>query len=633
MYIFYKSILIISDILLVNVALFVALFLRFDITIPLTYFELYKHQLIVLTLIHLVVNISFRLYKCLLKYITTRELLYIGGATLLSCSLFAGYGYFIGEAFPRTVYVFYTIILLLMMILSRFSYKFVNRILSKFSKSYIFLKDHFNGVAKHRALLIGAGDAGAIIVRESKKSLKQHTKIIAALDDDKSKHRSSLNGVPIVGAIENIEKYVENYNIDTIIVAIPSAGVVRIAEVLALCNKTDCRLKIFSGISSAISDDAPSTHLRNVKIEDLLGREEIVLDSTPVRENIAGRTILVTGGGGSIGSELCRQISEFKPDRLVIFDIYENNAYDLQNELLRNGFPKSALTVLIGSVRDKAKLEEIFSLYKPDIVFHAAAHKHVPLMEDSPSEAIKNNVFGTLNVALCAREYRIKKFVLISTDKAVNPTNVMGATKRLCELIVQSINRTTTHTDFVAVRFGNVLGSNGSVIPLFRRQLEDGGPLTVTHPDIIRYFMTIPEAVRLILQAMSFAEGGEIFVLDMGQPVKILDLAENFIRLSGLEPYKDVDIVFTGLRPGEKLYEELLMDEEGIAKTPNKKIFIGHPSSMTFLELTEHLKYLHNAIESGFDLREALHHVVPTYRISPNGCNTPLAEKDTAQAG
>ena len=633
MYIFYKSILIISDILLVNVALFVALFLRFDITIPLTYFELYKHQLIVLTLIHLVVNISFRLYKCLLKYITTRELLYIGGATLLSCSLFAGYGYFIGEAFPRTVYVFYTIILLLMMILSRFSYKFVNRILSKFSKSYILFKDHFNGVAKHRALLIGAGDAGAIIVRESKKSLRQHTKIIAALDDDKSKHRSSLNGVPIVGTIENIEKYVENYNIDTIIVAIPSAGVVRIAEVLALCNKTDCRLKIFSGISSAISDDAPSTHLRNVKIEDLLGREEIVLDSTPVRENIAGRTILVTGGGGSIGSELCRQISEFKPDRLVIFDIYENNAYDLQNELLRNGFPKSALTVLIGSVRDKAKLEEIFSLYKPDIVFHAAAHKHVPLMEDSPSEAIKNNVFGTLNVALCAREYRIKKFVLISTDKAVNPTNVMGATKRLCELIVQSINRTTTHTDFVAVRFGNVLGSNGSVIPLFRRQLEDGGPLTVTHPDIIRYFMTIPEAVRLILQAMSFAEGGEIFVLDMGQPVKILDLAENFIRLSGLEPYKDVDIVFTGLRPGEKLYEELLMDEEGIAKTPNKKIFIGHPSSMTFLELTEHLKYLHNAIESGFDLREALHHVVPTYRISPNGCNTPLAEKDTAQAG
>ena len=633
MYIFYKSILLVSDILLVNMALLLALILRFDLSIPFTYFEMYKHQLIVLTLIHLVVNISFRLYRCLLKYITTRELLYIGGATLLSCVLFVSYGHFIEEPFPRTVYVFYVIILLLMMILSRFSYKFVNRILSKFSKSYIFFKDHFNGVAKHRALLIGAGDAGAIIVRESKKSLKQHTKIIAALDDDKSKHRSSLNGVPIVGAIDNIEKHVENYNIDTIIVAIPSAGVVKIAEVLALCNKTDCRLKIFSGISSAISDDAPSTHLRNVKIEDLLGREEIVLDSTPVKENIAGRTILVTGGGGSIGSELCRQISDFKPDRLVIFDIYENNAYDLQNELLRNGFPKSALTVLIGSVRDKAKLEEVFSLYKPDIVFHAAAHKHVPLMEDSPSEAIKNNVFGTLNAALCARDYRVKKFVLISTDKAVNPTNVMGTTKRICELIVQSINRTTTHTDFVAVRFGNVLGSNGSVIPLFRRQLEAGGPLTVTHPDIIRYFMTIPEAVRLILQAMSFAEGGEIFVLDMGQPVKILDLAENFIRLSGLEPYKDVDIVFTGLRPGEKLYEELLMDEEGIAKTPNKKIFIGHPSSMTFLELTEHLKYLHNAIESGFDLREALHHVVPTYRISPNGCEIPLAEKDTAQAG
>ncbi|MEG2896247.1 MAG: nucleoside-diphosphate sugar epimerase/dehydratase [Niameybacter sp.] len=623
MNLFYKSILLVSDILLVNLALGLALLLRFDLRIPSQYVELYKHQWIVLVLIHLTVNMGFRLYRCLLRYITTRELLYISGATLLSSGLYMGYGLFFNQAFPRTVYLSYTIFLLLLMILSRFSYKFVNRILSKCSKSYLALKCQINGTSRHRTLLIGAGDAAAIIVKESKKEVAPFYKIVAALDDDKSKHKSSLNGVPIVGSIDQLEKYIEAYKIDTIIVALPTAGAQRIAEVLALCSQTECQLKIFSGISSAISEDGPTPHLRNVKIEDLLGRDEIVLDAKEVKAHIQNQTVLVTGGGGSIGSELCRQISALNPTRLIIFDIYENNAYDLQNELLRNGFPKAKLTVLIGSVRDKAKLEEVFSLYKPNIVFHAAAHKHVPLMEDSPSEAIKNNVFGTMNTALCARDHKVKKFILISTDKAVNPTNVMGTTKRLCELIVQSINKTTPHTDFVAVRFGNVLGSNGSVIPLFKRQLEEGGPLTVTHPDIIRYFMTIPEAVRLILQAMSFAEGGEIFVLDMGEPVKILDLALNFIKLSGLEPYTDVDIKFTGLRPGEKLYEELLMDEEGMGKTSNKKIFIGTPSPITFHELAEHLKYLHHAIESGSDLRQALHNVVPTYRISPNGCEIP----------
>lgn len=617
MSIFYKSILLTSDIILVNIAFFTALFLCFGGGPSSHYLNLYASQWVVLTLIHLVVNMAFRLHQCLLRYISTHELLYIGGATCLSSILFFAYGHFTHIALPNAVYFTYASFVLLLLILSRFSYKFINRILSKFSKSYSSFKGKLNGIPQKRVLLIGAGDAAAILIKEAKKYPNNAYKIVAALDDDRSKHFSSLNGIPIRGPIENISKFVDIYSANTIIIAIPSASRERISQIFNLCSQTNCKLKIFSGISSAISEEDQTYQVRNVKIEDLLGRDEIILDSTKIQEDITHRTVLVTGGGGSIGSELCRQISSFKPSRLIIFDIYENNAYDIQNELILNGFPRESLTVLIGSVRDKVKLNEVFETYQPDLVFHAAAHKHVPLMEDSPSEAIKNNVFGTYNVALCAKEYKARKFVLISTDKAVNPTNVMGATKRLCELIVQSINTTTTHTDFVAVRFGNVLGSNGSVIPLFKRQLEAGGPLTVTHPDIIRYFMTIPEAVRLILQAMSFAEGGEIFILDMGEPVKILDLARNFIRLSGLEPHKDVEIVFSGLRPGEKLFEELLMDEEGITKTSSKKIFIGKPNNMTFQEVNAALNYLHNAIESGMDLRQALHDVVPTYRIPP----------------
>lgn len=623
---FYKWILLISDIIVVNIALWLTLVLRFDLGMHTQFVDLYADQWIVLILIHLTVNMGFRLYRCLLRYVTTREVLYIGGATLLSSALFYAYGNLTTHPFPHTVYLGYTCIVLLLMILSRLSYNLVNYILTKFSKTYMAFKHYMNKVPKQRTLLIGAGDAAAMIIRESKKDCKNMHKIVLALDDDKTKHHAAINGIPIMGPISKLSYFIEKYSIDTIIVAIPSAEQARITEILELCSQTDCTLKIFSGIEGALSENGPTYQIRHVKIEDLLGRDEIVMDTTEVKAKISNHTILVTGGGGSIGSELCRQIATFGPSRLIIFDIYENNAYDLQNELLRNGFPKSQLTVLIGSVRDKEKLDEVFRTYKPDLIFHAAAHKHVPLMEDSPSEAIKNNVFGTLNVALCARKYRTSKFVLISTDKAVNPTNVMGATKRLCELIIQSINSTTSYTDFVAVRFGNVLGSNGSVIPLFRRQLEAGGPLTVTHPEIIRYFMTIPEAVRLILQAMTFAQGGEIFVLDMGKPVKILDLARNFIRLSGFEPDKDIPIVFTGLRPGEKLYEELLMDEENMTKTPNKKIFIGHPSSITFLELMEQLKFLNSAIESGADLKQALRQVVPTYQ-------TPEYNVETSKIG
>lgn len=618
--IIYKIILLSSDSLLVNIAFFAALILRFDGAIPSRYTAAYMDQWIILTLIHLSIHMAFKLHKCLLRYITTHEILYIGLAIFSSSTLFFIYGFFTHILFPRSVYLIYIALLLLLIILSRFSYKLIHRILSKCSKSYNYLKDHLDHTPRSRVILIGAGDAAAILIKENKNNPSSTYKIVAALDDARTKHNAALNGVPIRGPINEVEKFARLYEANTIIVAIPSASKTRISEILNLCSNTNCILKIFSGISSAINSESENYQVRTVRIEDLLGRDEIMLDSTKIEEDITHNTILVTGGGGSIGSELCRQISSFNPAKLIIFDIYENNAYDIQNELLLNGFPKENLIVLIGSVRDQLKLSEIFETYKPDIVFHAAAHKHVPLMEDSPGEAIKNNVFGTYNVATCAKEYKAKKFILISTDKAVNPTNVMGATKRLCELIVQSINRTTSHTDFVAVRFGNVLGSNGSVIPLFKKQLEAGGPLTVTHPNIIRYFMTIPESVRLILQAMSFAEGGEIFILDMGQPVKILDLALNFIKLSGLEPYRDIDIVFSGLRPGEKLYEELLMNEEGMTKTSSEKIFIGKPSDITFSEIIQALKYLQQALVSGIDLKEAMHQVVPTYRISPNSC-------------
>lgn len=620
MSIIYKGFLLISDVVLVNIAFLVALFLRFDFKVPSMYLQLYLDQVLVLVLIHVTINICFQLYRYLLRYITTRELLYICGSTIVACGLFFIQGNLRGSIFPRSIYIIYTAFLLLLMILSRFSYKFLNRVLGKFSKSYNAFKDYMNGIEKHRILIVGAGDAASILVKENKKNPHPTFKYVVALDDDRQKYYSTLHGVPIRGKINDIGKYVEIYKIDTIVIALPSVGRQRISEIIQLCSDLNCTLKIFSGISHGFTEEGESYQLRHVNIEDLLGRDEIILDTTKIESDISGHTILVTGGGGSIGSELCRQISSFSPKRLIIFDIYENNAYDIQNELLLNGFNKDKLLTIIGSVRDKQKLGYVFSTYKPSIVFHAAAHKHVPLMEANPSEAIKNNVFGTLNVALAAREHQVKKFILISTDKAVNPTNVMGATKRLCELIIQSINKTTDTTDYVAVRFGNVLGSNGSVIPLFRRQLEAGGPLTVTHKDMIRYFMTIPEAVRLILQAMSFAEGGEIFVLDMGSPVKILELAENFIKLSGFEPYKDIDIVFTGLRPGEKLYEELLMQEEGIKKTSSKKIFIGKPSNITFAEVTQHIAYLRNALENKLDIPEALHQVVPTYRISPNGC-------------
>jgi len=436
---------------------------------------------------------------------------------------------------------------------------------------------------------------------------------VVMVDDDKTKHGTKINGVPVASGREKIKELAQQYKIDEIIVAIPSASRKEIAELLKISKETRCRLKTLPNIMDVMDGEVSVKQLRDVRIEDLLGREEVKLDLEEISGYLTNEVVMVTGGGGSIGSELCRQIAKFNPKKLIIFDIYENNAYELQNELMFLYKDKLDLEVVIGSCRDRERLREVFERYKPGVVFHAAAHKHVPLMEGNPSEAIKNNVFGTLNTCRRAVDFGAKKFILISTDKAVNPTNIMGASKRLAEIIVQSMNR-MGDTKFAAVRFGNVLGSNGSVIPLFRKQILMGGPVTVTHPEVTRYFMTIPEAARLVIQAGAMAKGGEVFVLDMGDPVRIDDLARDMIRLSGLEPDMDIRIEYTGLRPGEKLYEELLMAEEGLVKTAHEKIFIGKQQDMSFQEVIGCIKALESSMESDEMLRETMARLVLTYR-------------------
>lgn len=470
---------------------------------------------------------------------------------------------------------------------------------------------------KGNIMIIGAGCAASMIINELRDNKVNNCKFKCAIDDDPAKKNTYILGIRVYGDRNSIIEAAEKFQIDTILFAIPSCDNKEKGEILNICKETGCELKIVPSIYQMMNsgEKGISKKIRKVQIEDLLGREPISLDINRIIDYVAGRTVLVTGGGGTIGSELCRQIAEHDPKRLVIFDIYENNAYDIQNELRRK-YPELDLVTLIGSVRDSKSLESVFKTYRPDIVYHAAAHKHVPLMEDSPNEAIKNNVFGTLKTAQCADKYSAKKFVLISTDKAVNPTNIMGASKRMCEMIIQSYNK-RSETEFVAVRFGNVLGSNGSVIPLFKKQIEAGGPVTVTDPDIIRYFMTIPEAVTLVLQAGASAKGGEIFVLDMGKPVKILTLAENLIRLSGFTPHKDIKIEFIGLRPGEKLYEEMLMAEEGLKETENKLIHIGQPIEFDENEFFAALDNLRKAMyDDSVDIRAIVSDIVPTYHCN-----------------
>ncbi len=467
-------------------------------------------------------------------------------------------------------------------------------------------------------MIIGAGDGGRYVVRELATTNRIRSKAVCIIDDSPEKTGLLLEGVPVVGNRDYILEAAEKYKVDKIIFAIPSSPSDERKKILEICSKTECEVEILPGIYQMVSGQFVAGKRRKIKIQDLLERDSVKVNLDEIYNYISDKVVMVTGGGGSIGSELCRQIAMSAPKKLIIFEIYENNAYDIQMELLRK-YPYLDLEVLIGSVRNTARLDYVLSTYKPEIIFHAAAHKHVPLMETSPNEAIKNNVFGTYKLATAAVNYGVKKFVLISTDKAVNPTNIMGASKRLCEMVVQMMNREAPNTEFVAVRFGNVLGSNGSVVPLFEKQIESGGPVTVTHPEITRFFMTIPEAVSLVLQAGFYAKGGEIYVLDMGEPVKIADMARKLVSLMGYKPDVDIKIEYTGLRPGEKLYEELLMDEEGLQETENKLIHIGRPIEMDDELFKEQLKRLEIAYkEETLDMKEIVAEIVPTYKITEN---------------
>ena len=501
-----------------------------------------------------------------------------------------------------TVFIFFTLTAL-----SRFANRFYYSIESRITQRHI-------SKNAERVMIIGGGSAGVALIREMKSSEKINMRPVCILDDDKNKIGQNINGVSIVGKTCDVVRFVEKYRVDKIIVAIPSASRKTISDILTECQKTGCKTLVAPGIYQLANEQVSVSNMKEVSIQDLLGREQVQVNLDEIMGYIENKIILVTGGGGSIGSELCRQIAWHNPKQLIIVDIYENNAYDIQQELVRH-CPNLNLLVLIASVRDSKKINNLFKTYRPQIVFHAAAHKHVPLMETSPNEAVKNNVSGTYKVAEAAGKFGAEKFILISTDKAVNPTNIMGATKRICEMIIQAMNK-RHQTEYVAVRFGNVLGSNGSVIPLFKKQIAEGGPVTVTHKDIVRYFMTIPEAVSLVLQAGAYAKGGEIFVLDMGDPVKIYDLAVNMIRLSGLEPHKDIEIKITGLRPGEKLYEERLMAEEGLQKTENEMISIGKPLDFDEDNLFKKIHELYvEAYKESSKMKELVHDLVPTYEI------------------
>lgn len=591
------------DIIFVNASIFAGYAARFSWNIPEAYLHIYYKSFIPISLIMVVSFCFFKLYKSVWKYASTVELMYVITAVTAGSLGSLLYGVIVGYRLPLSVYF---IMWALVMVASGGM-----RLLSRVIATIDILPGGAISQIK-RVLVIGAGDAGAIAVREMKKNPHLAYNPIALIDDDKSKIGKLINGTPIVGTRDDIVEIVKNRDIDEILMALPSIKNNDRREIIKICNSTGVKLKTLPGIYELINGKISINQIRDVEIEDLLGRDPVELNMEGIEEYIKDKVILITGGGGSIGSELCRQIVKFNPKKLVILDIYENGAYDLQMEL-NFKYPNIDKDVVIASIREKKRLEEVFEKYNPDVVFHAAAHKHVPLMEANPKEAIKNNVVGTLNLAKTAEKYKVKKFVLISTDKAVNPTNIMGATKRMCEMIIQSINK-ESKTEFVAVRFGNVLGSNGSVIPLFKKQIKEGGPITVTHPEINRYFMTIPEAAQLVIQAGSMAKGGEIFILDMGSPVKILDLAKDLIRLSGLEPEKDIKIQFTGLRPGEKLYEELLMDEEGMTNTNHKKIFIGKPGKYDFKDICEKVDKLKSCLDKDDEeIFNKVQEIVPTY--------------------
>ena len=603
-----RAALIAYDIVSVVASSFLAILIRYDFqlnTVPEEFLLPIRQFMVINIVLALGIFYLFRLYHSLWAFAGETELQNLVMACL-TASVADGVGinfFRMGsKAVPDSYYFLYFFFLLTFLFASRFSYRFFRSRKHK-------LQNRKNSVS---VMIIGAGEAGNAIIKEIVTSNYSTMVIRCIIDDDKNKWGSFIQGIKVVGGRDKIIESADLYDVDEILLAIPSASPTQIRELLEICKETNCKLRSLPGLYQLANGDVNVSKLRDVEVEDLLGREPIRVDMDSILGYVQNKVVLVTGGGGSIGSELCRQIAAHKPSQLIVFDIYENNAYDLQQEL-KETFPELKLTVLIGSVRNTNRINSVFETYHPDIVYHAAAHKHVPLMEDSPNEAVKNNVFGTWKTAMAAAENHAQKFVMISTDKAVNPTNIMGASKRICEMIVQTFNR-HYETEFVAVRFGNVLGSNGSVIPLFKKQIAAGGPVTVTHPDIIRYFMTIPEAVSLVLQAGAYAKGGEIFVLDMGEPVKILDLAKNLIRLSGYRVDEDIKIVFTGLRPGEKLYEELLMKEEGLQDTDNRLIHIGRPIELDERLFFKQLKNLEEASkEEVRDIRPLIREIVPTY--------------------
>ncbi len=635
--------LMVYDVMVINASYFLALWIRFDgvfSAIPEKYFDPYVYFIPVYTVISLVVFYFGRMYHSIWEYVSIRELLRAALGSIAASALHTVLITLIFRRMPISYYLIGASFQLLLVLAARFSY----RIFSAMPQLFGTITDDAHTF--HRVMIIGAGDAGRMLLENIQKTRANKDRVVCMIDDNHNKQFRFFSGVQIVGGRDDILHSVEKYNIDRIYIAMPSASKENIRDIVNICKETGCETKTLPDFYQYVNSGITAGALKEVSVEDLLGRETIDADMNEVFNLIKGKTILVTGGGGSIGSELCRQVAAHQPERLIIFDIYENNAYAIQQEL-KDKYPSMKLEVLIGSVRDSRRLDSVFKKYRPDIVYHAAAHKHVPLMEDSPCEAIKNNVIGTYKTAYAAMVNNCSRFVLISTDKAVNPTNIMGASKRLCEMVIQAFDRKIkenrrediprmfTHleeeknlgyngvgdakTEFVAVRFGNVLGSNGSVVPLFKRQIENGGPVTVTHPEIIRYFMTIPEAVSLVLLAGAYANGGEIFVLDMGSPVKIDTLARNLIKLSGLKPDVDIRIEYTGLRPGEKLFEEKLMEEEGLKTTPNKLIHIGNPIKFDTDVFQKELEELMlAAYENSDSVAELVQKMVPTYKRETN---------------
>ncbi|QNO19064.1 nucleoside-diphosphate sugar epimerase/dehydratase [Caproicibacterium amylolyticum] len=617
------------DCLSVFLGYWLAFVLRFD-TFNFDYYqrETFNFWIPWLILIHLVCFFVARFYNTRWEYCSIDEIFQIFlGSTVAAaiCFLLVHYGsaFFYVSKFWRGVYVIAYVLIFGFVCITRISVRFAYRL----RRSHLAgrMSDEFK-----RVMIVGAGEMGSMLIKDMKNAPESKGVPVVAIDDDPKKRGTRINGVKIIGGRNQIPRIAARYNIDEILLAMSAVSMPDKQDIMHICASTGCELKTIPALYEIVEGSPASMQVHDVDITDLLGRDEIRLNTEEISGYLQGKTIMVTGGGGSIGSELCRQIAHFKPKKIVVFDIYENNAYDLQNEMKIRYGGDLDLEVIIGSVRDRARVEHVMRVYKPDVLFHAAAHKHVPLMELSPGEAVKNNVFGTWNVAQACDKYGVKRMVLISTDKAVNPTNIMGATKRICELVIQYMSRHSSHTEYVAVRFGNVLGSSGSVIPLFKRQIAAGGPVTVTHPDIIRYFMTIPEAARLVIQAGGMAHGGEIFVLDMGQPVKIVDLARNLIRLSGYEPDVDIKIEFTGLRPGEKLYEELLLDAEGkCEKTDHDLIYIGSPiqfNEASFLTDLEELRGVAGVDNTA--MVAIVHRLVPTYSGHADKTDLLAAEAD-----